>query len=94
MANNRLYIVDTTTGDKFLLCKSFGYDWGVFRWWTMKQMRATRIPVIGRIIDAFLWAQRMRDLEEWLESRDTQAVECGGRNSTLKLKTEYEIPNG
>jgi hypothetical protein len=28
MANNRLYIVDTETGDKFLLCKSFGQ-------WTM-----------------------------------------------------------
>lgn len=30
MANNRLYIVDTDTGDAFMLCKSYGTDWGVF----------------------------------------------------------------
>ena len=30
MANNRLYIVDTDTGDVFMLCKSYGTDWGVF----------------------------------------------------------------
>ena len=30
MANNRLYIVDTVTGDKFMLCKSLGDGWGVF----------------------------------------------------------------
>ena len=30
MANNRLYIVDTDTGDAFMLCKSHGAGWGVF----------------------------------------------------------------
>lgn len=41
MSNNRLYIVDTDTGDAFLLCKSHGAGWGVFNsemgeelnWW-------------------------------------------------------------
>ena len=28
MANNRLYIIDTDTGDAFMLCKSFGAGWG------------------------------------------------------------------
>ncbi len=30
MANNRLYIVDTDTGESFMLCKSIGNEWGVF----------------------------------------------------------------
>lgn len=29
MANNRLYIVDTDTGDAFMLCKSYGAGWDV-----------------------------------------------------------------
>lgn len=29
MANNRLYIVDTDTGDVFMLCKSYGAGWDV-----------------------------------------------------------------
>ncbi|KKK78864.1 hypothetical protein LCGC14_2839290 [marine sediment metagenome] len=29
MANNRLYIVDTDTGDAFMLCSSCGAGWGV-----------------------------------------------------------------
>ena len=30
MANNRLYIQDTETGDRFLLCKSLGMGWYVW----------------------------------------------------------------
>ncbi len=32
MPNNRLYIIDTETGDKFMLCQSMGIDksWGIY----------------------------------------------------------------
>lgn len=30
MASNRLYIVDTDSGEHFMLCKSHGANWGVF----------------------------------------------------------------
>lgn len=96
MANNRLYIVDTETGERFLLCKSSGYDWNVFTAWIyyknkffsfVFQRWIYKLPVIRRLV----MANRVIQLGDWLNDRDVKAAEVGGVNSTLKLLTEYEV---
>lgn len=94
MANNRLYIVDTTTGDKFLLCKSVGYDWGIFCPWSCRRGKFFLWLTDTWLMQTIRRVRRIRELNVWIEDRDIKAAQCGGKNSTLLLKTEYEIDNG
>lgn len=86
MANNRLFIVDSITGERFLLCKSFGHGWQSFQ-------RALRAAGATEWVDetAEEWVKR---LDAWLALRDTGAA-YGNTNSEpseLRLVTENEMP--
>ena len=89
MANNRLYIVDRSNGEKFMLCKSYGYGWSIF--WQLWLGRAMRVPVLRTIINMAACAKTITRLNLWLKDRDIEASQCGGKDSDLELKTEYEI---
>jgi hypothetical protein len=72
MANNRLYICDQKTGDKFLLLKSFGVGWNF--WYGGPYPRGDDSYIIKRI----------DELVEWLDKRDEESS-CGNSNGKTDL---------
>lgn len=76
MANNRLYIVDRTTGDAFLLAKSFGVGWQV--WGGERAVGEAGVPLEER-------------LEAWLDGRDMEAAYgTPSRETVLALACEQD----
>lgn len=78
MANNRLYILDKTSGDKFLLAKSFGEGWNL--WWP------------GSINDdqTELLLERINIFTAWINSHDLLASKG---NCFYKTQLTFEAEN-
>ena len=90
MANNRLYIIDTRTGEKFMLAKSMGGGWHnhQFRGYTIGSWRDRFLSYCARLVGATSFLYR---LEMWLDDKDAAASwgNCmGDDNTELILVTE------
>lgn len=88
MANNRLYIVDTETGEYFMLAKSMGAGWYL-------NLHATQDAEGGRPAPTYEthdeWAAR---LGAWLEDRDIEASygNPSEKSTRLQLVAEDDLP--
>lgn len=85
MANNRLFIVDTETGERIMLAKSFGQGWA-----TRQRAYLPEGATEWTEEAAEEWIAR---LDNWLDLRDFQASygNTDDQPSRLRLVTENEI---